>query len=752
MVSITGSNYYYNIAPIALADKTPQQRVQLPTLKVLEGSTSITFPVTELGERMGTAGQANQTITLNLEDATYINLETGEIYPTTPKLEAGNEYTIRLTLLDGEYEYPGNDESNTCRVGYAFLNLQILPSTLVWSPSGDSFNGWGKNENWKVWNDKDGDNQLDADELSDAYVPIEGTNVIIPKMTNSLLYPYIVSEHEHNHYPMTINYDPHHCDNIYFAPEAKIYNQHLLEYNQAFVDMQITAGKWNMVSAPLKNMVSGDMFVPHNGKYDNGYLIAEPNPFEVSSFLGIRHADAAYAFWQQFYNKTVHNHYEDGGSLSTASVDFVQTNSLSEPLAPAHGYNLYGLGLVTGETLTIRLPKPDTEYYYFTSTGEQSAITTQVDRQASGKFAFDVGHDDTNMKILLTNNEPSDKFLFGNPTMAYINMQAFLADNSEVLNPVFHRIQNSVWLASTELTMVEDRYLAPMTSILLETKDQAPRKELNLTLSTTHLTLNNHIYTIEESSSDPMPLPAREHISTETEKLTIYALTPKASARTILATNPIANDYYLQGEDALFLSSGIENNTSVKSPLNMYTVAEQVPMMADVRQGISEIPLGILAASNARSQYMQVAFYLTSNWSRECYFCDSKTGQKIRIMDGLVITIEMPQNHEQRYYIEGPDTYRGSDGVTTSTTQPSVSTTGNKVWAYSPDRSTVIASSSDIIESARLYDLTGRLITTTQAELLSNSITLQNNGTAGVYIVDVTLRNGTTARTQVIVQ
>jgi hypothetical protein len=407
---------------------------------------------------------------------------------------------------------------------------------------------------------------------------------------------------------------------------------------------------------------------------------------------------------------------------------------------------------VTGETLTIRLPKPDTEYYYFTSTGEQSAITTQVDRQASGKFAFDVGHDDTNMKILLTNNEPSDKFLFGNPTMAYINMQAFLADNSEVLNPVFHRIQNSVWLASTELTMVEDRYLAPMTSILLETKGQAQQKELNLTLSTTHLTLNNHIYTIEESSSDPMPLPAREHISTETEKLTIYALTPKASARTILATNPIANDYYLQGEDALFLSSGIENNTSVKSPLNMYTVAEQVPMMADVRQGISEIPLGILAASNARSEYMQVAFYLSANWSRECYFCDSKTGQKIRIMDGLVITIEMPQNHEQRYYIEGPDTYRGSDGVTTSTTQPSVSTTGNKVWAYSPDRSTVIASSSDIIESARLYDLTGRLITTTQAELLSNSITLQNNGTAGVYIVDVTLRNGTTARTQVIVQ
>ena len=763
MVSATRSEYYYNIAPIPFVNKTPQQSVQLPTLKVLEGSTSITFPVTELGEGVTTAGQSvddegKNVITIDLETATYINLETGEPYETKPDLVAGNEYTIRLTLLHEGYEYPGNNESNTCRVGYAFLNLQILPSTLVWSPSGESFNGWGKDENWKVWNDKDGDNQIDrttdpnTNELSDAYVPIEGTNVIIPKMTNSLLYPYIVSEHEHNHYPMTINYQPHHCNNIYFAPEAKIYNQHLLDYKKAFVDMQITAGKWNMVSAPLKNMVSGDMFVPHDGKYDNGYMITEPNPFEVSSFQGIRHADAAYAFWQQFYNKTVHNHYEDGGSLSTASVDFVQTNSLSEPLAPAHGYNLYGLGLMTGETLTIRLPKPDTEYYYFTSTGEQSAIITQVDRQASGKFAFDAGHDDTNMEILLTNNEPSDKFLFGNPTMAYIDMQAFLADNSEALNPVFHRIQNSVWLASTELTMVEDRYLAPMTSILLETKDLAKQKELNLTLSTTHLTLNNHIYTIEESSSDPMPLPAREHISTETEKLTIYALTPKASARTILATNPIANDYYLQGEDALFLSSGIENNTSVKSPLNMYTVAEQVPMMADVRQGISQIPVAILAASNARSEYMQVAFYLTSNWSRECYFVDHKTGQKIRIMDGLVISVEMPENHEQRYSIEGPDTYQGSDGVTTSTTQPNVSTTGNKVWAYAPDRSTVVVSSSDLIKSATLYDLTGRLIAQSPNTLITNTLTLHTTGTAGVYIVDVTLRDGSTERAQVIVQ
>ena len=112
----------------------------------------------------------------------------------------------------------------------------------------------------------------------------------------------------------------------------------------------------------------------------------------------------------------------------------------------------------------------------------------------------------------------------------------------------------------------------------------------------------------------------------------------------------------------------------------------------------------------------------------------------------------MPLNHEQRYYIEGPDTYRGSEGVTTSTTQPSVSTTGNKVWAYAPDRGNVVVSSTDLIKSAMLYDITGRLVATSDNSLITNSLTLHTAGVAGVYIVDVTLRDGSTERAQVIVQ
>ena len=769
-VSSMPSEYYCNIAPIKNSAKTALQKNMLPTIKMLEGSLSISFPINEIGTttkiKGATINENQCTLSIDNDAIAFIDQQTGEVLNGETDLETGKEYMLRLTLLEeNEWEYPGNTESY-CRVGYIFFNLQVVPQTLVWQPTGNSFNGWGKNENWKGWKDTNSNNQIDEGELVEGFVPMLEANVIIPKLDNALLYPFIVPEHEHSHYPMTVDFQPHHCNNIYFAPEAKIHNQHLLQYKKAYVDMQITAGKWNMVSAPLKKMVSGDMFVPHNGSYNNGNIVAEPNPFEVKAFegedyQGMRHANAAYAFWQQFYNQSVEYQYEDGNKTTT-SIDFVQTNSMAQPLTPGTGYSLYGLGLESKEKLTIRLPKPDTEYFYYTSTGEKSNQSITVDRGTDNEayqLAFtaehDAEHEEQKMEITLQNNTPSYNFLFGNPTMAYIDMKLFLEDNASVLNHVFHRIESNVWTASTELTMVEDRYLPPMTSVLLETTGktaQAP-SSITVTLSADHLTLNNMVNTIaEEPENDTQRLIASAPSSHTSEMLTIYAFTPKATARTVLATNPVANDYFVQGEDALFVSSGIENSTSVKSPLNMYTVAEQVPMMADVRLGISQIPLAILADSKVRAEKMQLAFYYTSNWSRTCYLVDSYTGQKTRIMNGLIISVEMPLNHEQRYYIEGPDEYTSSSngGVTTSTSGVTQPESVYRVWAYAQD-GTVIINASDLIKSAALYDITGRLITSAPNSLLTNTHTLPAASTAGVYVVDVTFRDNTTAQCKVVI-
>lgn len=795
-ISSQESDYYLNLAPIENSKKTNQQKTQIPAIKVLEDSEVITFEIKDISGTMSGSGkeqvftpnvQVGNTNTIDGKSFVRLNLKAecqlmdmglGQPSRKTLTLEPGKEYTVRLQLTDpnNKWEHIGGDESN-CLVGYVFVTIQVVPKTLVWSPDEISFTGWGLNDNWIGWKDKNKDGEINktddpaTNEVFAGFVPISGANVIIPKLDNALAYPYIVHEddaehgHKHNHYPMTIDFQPHHCDSIYFAPGAKLHNQHVLQYNKAFVDMQITAGKWNMMSAPLQDMVSGDMFIPHEGDWRNGRKIDEPKPFEVSTFQGRRDGNAAYTFAQAFYNTSVDIVYEAKNGVEikqSSSLEFTRSNTMAQALTPGTGYQLYGLGIRENETLTVRLPKTDTEYYYYTTAGTPSTQKDGITRTAGlGKLAYTPSNDV--MEITLNNNQANTEFLFGNPTMAYIDMRALYKDNQGVWTGNFKRMTNSSWISVTQLTMASERYLAPMTSVLLQSTSST--KEMQISLKPEHLTLNNTVNPnrAPEEESNPEQSPARRMAiaerpipqdERETEKLTIYALGKNAHARTVLATNPAANDYYQVGEDALFASTGLESSSAVTSPLNMYTVAEQVPMMADVRQGISEIPVAILAANNARQEYMQLAFYYSSNWSRECYFVDHKTGQKVRIMDGLVISVEMPKNHEQRYYIEGPDVYQGSNGVVTSTTQPTLSTTGNKVWAYAPDRGNVVVSSTDLIKSATLYDITGRLITSSplNSHLMTNTLTLHTAGTAGVYIVDVTLRDGSTERAQVIVQ
>lgn len=767
-VTANYSPAYVNISPIAKADKSPLQKLQLPTVKVLASKvqTEIKIPVKESSSQINglsietdaTTGNQYITIAPNNNYISFFDLERGKVIDAPASLNPGEEHTLRLTLENNGTPTEG------CPTGYIFCNIAIVPDILVWQPTESSFNGWGKNENWKGWVDTNEDGiPNDGDTFTDGYVPMGGADVVIPKLDNPMLYPYIVPEHEHNHYPMTVYHDQHKCRYIYLAEGAHLDNQHLLEYEKAFVDMPIPAGGWNMMSAPLQSMYTGDIYVPHTGDWQTWEEKESKNPFKVSSFDGNRSPDAAYVFWQAFYNQTLSVQQHSGVVEKTGTTAFQSTNALNQSHQPGSGFQVYGLGPgETGDkgTITVRLPKPDDTYYYYSQSGKIEDSAVALDRTSQGRFAFTADHNSDAMQIQLTNEEESEHFIFGNPTMAFINMHTFLNDeaNKDLLNHVFYRLEGSTWLSSTELTMSEDRYLAPMTSVKLETKEKS--KNLTLTLKVEHLTLNNQV---SATTDIPAQLPAKYKMqaryaeatsrSSESELMTIYAFIDGAYARTILATNPIANDYYQSGEDALFLSSGIESESYVTTPLNMYTVAERVPMMADVRQGISRIPLSMLVAPDYRSERMKLAFYLSINWTRECYFYDSQTGQKIRIMDGLVITVEMPLNHEQRYYIEGPDEYLGSSedpqGPTTAVDNTSSSALAT-LQAFSLAQGELTIGSNQLIQEIRLYDLAGRLILDNPLTLLHTTTTV--TAPSGICLVEAVLRDGTTLHTQALVK
>ena len=755
------SDYYLNVAPIDKDTLTAQQKIQLPTVKMPQNSNQIALPIKNIAENDkvkigGIAYSSKDTIKIDLIDLSYLP---GYLSFYEPKevtqLEAGEEYIMRLQLQDANGE--SNLSGNSCKVGYVFFKIAVVPQTLVWQPTGTSFNGWGKNENWKGWVDANNDGiPNNGDTFTEGYVPIIGVNVVLPYLSDPRLYPYIVPEHEHNHYPMTINHEAHNCNNIYFAAGALLDNQHLLEYDSAFVDMPLVPGGWHLMSAPLQQMYAGDMFIPHQGtSYTDSIAKSteSTNPFVVKGFEGVRSSSAPYAFWASYYNQDVKTWYEDGtySTDESTSATFLQSNGLNQPLELGAGYALWGEGM--GEdTLTIRLPKPDTQYTY------SGGSTTTVARDNKGhKFAFTATHGNQQMQLTLQNKVASQHFVMGNPTMAYIDLLKLYNDNSSYLSGKFYRMQGSTVLPTTILTLSSaERYLPPMTAVLVESKEESTSLELKLTPS--HLTLDNSIISLsEDEATTILQTPVCKKISAnrsvESELMTIYAFVEGASARTVLATNPIANDYYQAGEDALFLSSGIESESYVTTPLNMYTVAERVPMMADVRQGISRIPLSMLVAPDYRSERMKLAFYLSINWTRECYLYDSATGNYTRILNGLVVDIEMPENHEERYYIEGPDEYLGSSddqGPTTAVDNTVSSSASATLQAFSLAQGELTVSSNHLIQEVRIYDLAGRLILDQPLTLLHTTTTVA--APSGICLVEAILRDGTTLHTQSLVK
>ena len=772
-VTSAESSHFLNILPIASEHITDQQKTELPVYKMVIGDMSdIRIPVTDMGEDTKIANceiieeNGKKYFTLNTDAISFVNLETGKVLSVDPSktIEAGKEYIARLQLTTGA---DGVDLGNGCE-GYIFIKIQVLPQTLVWRPADTKINGWGLNENWKSWEDTNGNKQVDdGDTFGVGYVPMAGVDVIIPKMDDELRYPYIVpdnehvdnpeSDHKHNHYPLTINHDGHACRNIYFAPGAHIENQSLLQYEKAFVDMTVTPAKWNMMSAPLKDMYAGDMFIPHEGDYLNGFLKEENNPFEVSSFQGTRAGDAAYAFWLSFYNRNIVTRYEGNKEvISTATAEFRESNSLTNPLEVGNGFQLLGFGPGDNmEELTIRLPKPDKQYYYFSPSGQPTSSVDIPSRENTYRLAYEPT--DGQMTIRLTNGVESNSFVFGNPTMGYIDMRALLADKDNTnFSSEFYYMQNDSWQSATvEVAATSsDRYLPPMRSVMLKLRDGATAREATIVLKTDHTTLNSSLMLKSLAASRA---PQRE-ATQDIELMTIYAFAEGNYARCMLATHAAANDYYLQGEDALFLSSGVdvavEDNSAI-SPLNLYTVAEQVPMMTDVRQGVSRVPVAVAVNDDARVDSMQIAFYLSPNWTSECYLYDSIADTRYRIMDGLVLTLAMPQNHEQRYYIEGPDEYIGSNdnpgggGVTTST---STLTPMDKLSlnAFSVNSGELVVTASSLMREVKIYDMTGRLIADKVLDLFHNTTSLA--APSGICIVEAILRDGTELHTQTIVR
>ena len=746
-VSSKISPYYVNVAPgvdissdAAKQAADPRTGTRIPNVRVLARlvNNTIQIPIHQASMNdyavnfTGDDGyifMTSDNTIANPQAFKYTAHRSNDVITLVPaagndaKLKLGKEYTlcVRMRNKDNQYKPVGDN----CDVGKIYMKLLILPDVVEWTPTEENIS-WHNDACWTGYGD--GMNNY-------KYAPIAGSNVIIPynaEKPNPVL--TTIGADQPHPYPMDANFAlAPTCGQIYFEPGAMMLNQHLLQHDKVFVDLVVPNQTWNTITVPISGVVSGDMFIPHTGMGSDGAAIAEPNPFEVSGFQGTRLSRGAFPFWLSFYNRTVER-VNDNPTLtkpviSTNTASFAPTNSLNAPMEVGSGYQLLGWGpesMSAGENLTIRLPKPENNYNYYYSSGYLAEVTTVTRGENAGKFVY--SPDDP---IQLTNVMPSQDFMFGNPTMSLIDLKEFLPANA-----VIYRMVNDKWEAETPTTLenTANRYLKPMESVLLRMPSAAQKVEVALPANylTTYSQLQgdnsgNNSPSGGGTTISPAGVAPRRPVEKMTAQLmTIYADVYGTKARCILAAKDEAEDIYSLGEDALFISSGVEadvNDATATTPVNMYTLAKGVPMMVDVRENIDTVPMALLIHDYYRTDKVTFTFYLTDNWDKESYFCDAVTGTRTLITDSLVLEVAMPQNHEVRYYIDGPDVMNPDNGGDIWSSTEDVKTSTNQVWAYSPSQGQLVVASNDIIKAVMVYDIAGRLIGYRELEMQYNSTT-----------------------------
>ncbi len=297
---------------------------------------------------------------------------------------------------------------------------------------------------------------------------------------------------------------------VYFKPNAELLNQQYLTYEKVWVEKELTANTWTLMSTPLKYTYAGDMYVPYSTvAADNGRQETEaflPINFNTTTYSRTKYPIYQHGWTQAgVYVKTKTNdvratQYSANIPGSVAALLNQWSHSYNDVTVPYTTWTAFAIRPhkkdQTVHTL-IRLPKADTSYDYY-QWDNTSPVTGQlkenVPKNTTGKLLTDDGDhigvtygtvygtttrtaSDGTVTVKLENVQSAYGYqLVGNPYMASIDMAKFFAENNSQLES-----KNSYWtyesnnVGSPKTT----GYIHPMQSFFV--KANAGATELTFT-------------------------------------------------------------------------------------------------------------------------------------------------------------------------------------------------------------------------------------------------------------------------------
>lgn len=526
-----------------------------------------------------------------------------------------NGYFFELSLPVGDYSISGLSTYNG-------LRAQVHPLKTTWKRNA-SDTDWN---NWNNWTDGS---------------PWGCTNVVIP--AGATRYPNLNAWGSVDKF-----YGGNYCANIHFEPGAAVLNTQYLEYDCAYVEMEVQSGMYHMISTPLHGMVTGDMFVSPE-------MPAYFTPLNGATYREVRHNPVVR---QKMYSRAVTTATSGTNGTVAATVDWSRTfNAVAQPYEQAQGIKMM-VGNDWGTSYRLRFPKAYTEYNYYTLSGGWVKKETLPEgaRNMNGKFAYEViGFNPENagssFTFELRNEEQgATYFVAGNPFMSYLDIKTFLTENKQSVQAI--RIIDSENIFGGEEGLVrislgengdlsfdvageQSNTIAPLQAFYVEVSGDDASDNVNITYTSNMFVQPSASTATRSSRSASVPTAGEMKIS---------AVSGNSVSSCSLLHSAGASDAYNAKEDIVSL---IDEDFMPK--VKVYTVADKRALDIQKMSNATRVGLGFMVKDG--SQQTEFTLDYGSNW-KGWTLVDKQTGKRY-LLDGTSLTVNAGamKSNDGRFYL-----------------------------------------------------------------------------------------------------
>lgn len=672
-------------------------------------------------------------------------------FDTTTEQENGFQfqpkegYTYTFAV---HFEEHGLDVNNAC-FGKFTVDMKVVPENLVWSGA-DATSNWNNDANWKRADAKDLKNTDGTyttnvnNTTENGFVPMLFSNVVMPAGSKAELYmagyrdggngwdtsrpSYMELPTENIQYDLmayekggaltTQRYRVNICRDIHFEPGAQMLHAEQLLYSKAWTDVEITPGQWTAVSTPLQGVVAGDWYAPTaTGRQETEY-------FKDITFNDNDYNRLNPAVYQRSWS-TGANIVENGSDKTLVSFDTEWSsayNDASVPYVAGGGFSIKGV-LKDATSLLFRFPKADKSYDVSTAEEDKS-----VDRTNAGKLLvsnmvdrsdpYTYVHSDK-VTVTLTPSADGKYLMVGNPFMAPLDVQAFVAanaanaDNSGVLAQKY-------WISS-DLTTAAVTYDESKKTWSDNTSLIAPYSVFYVQIAETATPDEKGNFKVNFTADMQKFETTSTGEGSQTASLKITAEDAEGSSSAAVRYAASASNGFGM-EDAQMIS-GLTGNAD-NAP-KVYTVAGNTAVSVNQLKDAQRIPLGVTAADGS---------VVTLTFSgvaavKDAAIYDAELQSETPLYEGYQLTVNGPSYG--RYFLIGHGS--GTTGITETGAEGNVS-----VSSIVPRQ--VVVTSDTALRSVSVWSAGGALL---KKVTPSGNFTCTLNGVdSGMVIVRTETESG----------